>query len=284
MVTISAINMSLKGIFIMVFGQIMLLSCIHLSAQYMVNDSLLEKYAHGLEGIIIEPYYLHSGNDCKDDTTLSIAGGNVTYRVFIDMAPQYRLQAIYGIEKHPFVIKTTTSFYDNIDFGSKVGIDITEENLIKCNVAFDTWLTLGAASKSNLGVLKEEDSTGSVLFYDGLRNQDGMVPSENMPVIQYYVRDFTLDNTLGSATFRLNDAVIAVKNGITGLSGENRVLIAQITTDGAISLIMNVQVITPDARVIRYVAENPAKNEIQYNGLIINDLKLTDYGIQYLPN
>jgi hypothetical protein len=276
--------MRFKGIFIMVIGQIMLLSCIHLSAQLMVNDSLQIKYAHGLEGIIIEPYYLHSGNECKDDTALSLAGGNVTYRVFLDLAPQYKLQAIYGIEKHPFVIKTTTSFYDNIDYGSKVGIDISEENLNNCNMAFDTWLTLGAASKSNLGVLKEEDSNGSVLFYDGLRNQDGMAPSENMPVFEYYVKDYTFDNTLGSAAFRLNDAVIAVKKGISGLSGENRVLIAQITTDGAVSLTMNVQVITPDAKVIRYVAENPAKDEILYHGLIINDLKLTDYGTRYLPN
>ncbi len=276
--------MKIKRYFVTAVWLIISLSGVNLSAQNKDADSLAKDHFAGLEGIIVEPYYIHSGHACNEDTLQSLTPGFVTYRVFVDMAPGYRLQAIFGIERHPLIIKTTTTFYNHITHGSKAGIDIADDDLNKCNVAFDTWMTLGAASKKNMGVLREEDTDGSVLLYDALEKQDGMVGSDSIQPIKYFVKDYTFNNDAGTAVYMMKDGVFAVYKGVTGLSEENYVLISQITTDGAISLTMNVQIISPEGNVIKYVAENPTGNEIQRDELKIYQLKLNDYGIHYLPS
>ena len=49
---------------------------------------------------------------------------------------------------------------------------------------------------------------------------------------------------------------------------ENRILIAQITTDGVFSFELNLQIGTPDGGTENYVARKPVGNEIQFAGLI----------------
>lgn len=278
------IHLKSKRIFITTFWLIINLSGVNLSAQNMDAETINKDHFPGLEGIIVEPYYIHSGHACNDDTLETLKPGFVTYRVFVDMAPGYRLQAIFGIEGHPFMIKTSTTFYNQITLGSKAGIDIADDDLNKCNVAFDTWMTLGAASKKNMGVLKEEDTDGSILDYDALEKQDGMARSDSIQPIKYFVNDYTFNNNEGSAAYMMKDGVFAVYKGVMGLSEDNYVLISQITTDGAISLSINLQIISPEGSVIKYVAENPSGHEIQHKELNIYQLKLNDYGIHYLPS
>ena len=59
--------------------------------------------AQGLEGVIVEKYYI---SDANDATVNSVGGvlpvGSVTYRVYLDLAPDYIFQSAYGDPLHEF--------------------------------------------------------------------------------------------------------------------------------------------------------------------------------------
>jgi len=239
---------------------------------------------NALEGVIIETYYIHNTTECQTDKKTDSISGYATYRVYIDLKPGYRLQAIYGIDNQPLEIVTDGLFYNNVPFGSKAGIDIHVNDLSKCNVAFDTWMTLGFASENHLGVLKSEDTDGSILPYEGLSSSDGLMMADTILKIKYYVKDYTFNNRPGESAYLMKDGIFAVYAGVSGLNLDNKVLIAQITTNGTWSAKFNLQVGTPDKKTIRFVAENPKEGEILFNGLNINQLKLTHYGIKTFTN
>jgi hypothetical protein len=69
--------------------------------------------AQGLEDIIVEKYYISDANDA----TVNSAGGvlpvgSVTYRIFVDMLPNYILQSVYGDPNHELRIQTSTLFFN----------------------------------------------------------------------------------------------------------------------------------------------------------------------------
>ncbi|MFM7079386.1 MAG: hypothetical protein ACKOYC_06305, partial [Bacteroidota bacterium] len=57
--------------------------------------------AQGLEGIVVEKYYISNAND---QSVNSLGGvlpvGSVTYRVYADLAASYQFQAVYGDANH----------------------------------------------------------------------------------------------------------------------------------------------------------------------------------------
>ena len=64
--------------------------------------SAVTKAQNGLEGVIVETYYVSEPND----TNANIVGGvlpvgSVTYRVYLDLLPGYKFQVCYGIIDHP---------------------------------------------------------------------------------------------------------------------------------------------------------------------------------------
>ncbi|MEP7169931.1 MAG: hypothetical protein ABI855_11225, partial [Bacteroidota bacterium] len=61
----------------------------------------------------------------------------------------------------------------------------------------------------------------------------------------------------------------ATMNGSTGPDSiDNKVLVAQITTNGVFTFKLNIQIGTPFRGVEQYVAENPKGEEIQLPNLI----------------
>ena len=71
--------------------------CFHVSAQ------------QGLEGIIVEKYYISNENDkAVDGDGGELPNNSVTYRVYVDMLPGYIFQAAYGVPEHELKISTTT--------------------------------------------------------------------------------------------------------------------------------------------------------------------------------
>ena len=66
----------------------------------------------------------------------------------------------------------------------------------------------------------------------------------------------------------------AIFGGIKGPTEENRVLIAQLATDGELSFELNIQMGTPTGASINYVAKNPQGTEIKYDGLIQNKIEI----------
>ncbi|HNR19546.1 MAG TPA: hypothetical protein PKN75_07750 [Bacteroidia bacterium] len=78
---------------------------------------------NGLENLIVEKYYISEPND----TNANIDGGvlplgSVTYRLYADMLPGYRFQAVYGVPGHEMRIET----FNNEDRGT---IGFEERNI-----------------------------------------------------------------------------------------------------------------------------------------------------------
>jgi len=252
---------------------------------------------HGLEGIIVETYYIADEQDCGEDIGNGdpILSGSVTYRIYIDMAAGYELQMIYGLTGHVFEIFTTTKFHNAQFAGRGIGADMSGSLLRRNTMALDSWITIGSASNEHLGVLKINDPDGSIL---GRENNDGGThqivggllanthPEMGLPLFEadglmkydaiqtprYTPWNLTnwriFDNKDNDGKFVWDDSALAVLEGVAGPTSENQVLIAQITTDGELTYKLNFQLIAPHGGVERFFAENPAPDEFTHPDLI----------------
>lgn len=265
----------MKQAYIRVFCILFLLATNRIFA--LESDSLTRIMPRGLEGIIVETYAVHPDNNSPGTTEDVLLKGYMTYRIFVDLAPGYKLQVLYGAPDHPLSIETTTRFYNNQDFGATSGSEIDETFLNSHNVAFDSWLGLGAATSSHLGVLKEDDYDGSILQYPSLKEKDGLIAGFAQ-VIHFYNLVPSFFQQEDSSEFTVNNGAWAVYEGVSGPTTNNCVLIAQLTTDGSISLSLNIQLLSPERIIERYVAENLKDNEILFKGLKINQFKSKNYG------
>jgi hypothetical protein len=239
--------------------------------------------AQGLEKVIVEKYYI---SDVKDSSHLggNLPAGSVTYRIFLDMLPRYRFQAAFGIPGHELRLATTTTFFNNEDYGGTVPNVIPDRKLGDYNVMLDSWLSVGGASEGTLGILKTLDDT-----VETVNNLKGFLQSTN-PVagIPVKIRDGLVNGTPAKVTGFGIDSIINVFNkqstgslfsttngswaamgGTIGPdSTDNKVLIAQITTNGIFSFELNIQIGTPSGGVEQYVAKNPKGSEIVLDSLI----------------
>jgi len=223
-----------------------------------------------LEAIIVEKYYVANYSDIIDTSGGLLAKGSVTYRIYVDMKPGYALQAVYGIQNHELVIKTTTTFFNNTLSKSTTGDKIEIDQINNNSVSLDSWLTIGAASQSHLGVLKKEDSDGSLLIKKSLNKTDGLIKGNVRPLINYGLNLSCFNEEISASAFTVNNGSLAVLGGFQGPTNENRVLIAQLTTTGKLSFELNLQLGTPTGGALQYVAKNPEGKEIQFNELIYN--------------
>ncbi len=234
-------------------------------SQYKKELTAVDKSC--LEAVIVEKYYIATALDYVDTVGGAVPKGAITYRIYIDMKPGYKLQAVYGIASHKLKIETTTTFFNNTDRGEKTG-DLIDDNKINENsVALDSWMTIGAAAKSYFGILKEEDKDGSILKRNSLLIEDGLKIG-NPPKVAYFGVDLSFFNLKENAkSFITDNGSCAVFGGISGPTSNNRVLIAQLTTEGKISFELNIQIGTPSGGVVQYVAKNPEGSEILFDEL-----------------
>ena len=234
---------------------------------------------NGLEKITVEKYYVSNA----DDSIASIGVlpvGSVTYRIYVDMLPGYNFQMAYGDPNHTLSINTSTSFFNNEDRGS-TNPTYSKANAAKNTVMLDSWLTVGAACIGNFGILKAEDNgIANVVNVDGvlanadtsvhipLTTQDGFisVPGKT-PGTFATVGDADSAISVFDATSQVGNSFI-LKNGswyvAGGASGPdtatNKVLIAQLTTNGKLTFELNLQIGTPSGGVEIYVAKKPIFN------------------------
>lgn len=222
---------------------------------------------NGLEGIIVETYYVADADDAADtDGGPGLVEGAKTYRVYVDMLPGYKLVSVGGFTNHPLTIGTTTSFFNNDDRGEAWGRDIPAQHLNKNTVAIDSWLSFGAASTLHWGILKTEDADGSVV--GGSNNQSGLLVNDAVAAgIPLTSADGLIDlgtapgtiNSVGnlpdcfepggSNSFSDENVAWAVLGGVSGPTESNRVLIGQFTTDGDLSFCLNLAMRIPDSLV-----------------------------------
>ena len=246
----------------------------------------------GLEGVVVEKYYVSGKNDLEAN---SFAGelkkNSVTYRIYVDLLPGYRFQAAFGSNEHPLFFRTNTSFFNNTDKGGVVASVIPRRSLGKNTVMLDSWLSVGTASELSLGIPKEEDDTsGFVAFENGYlvnrtkdvsvlpSERDGLKYSLNMPIHTFFGLDSVIQvfGSKGGNEFYVNNGAWACMGrgsiGVDSLS-HNKVLIAQLTTDGILEYELNIQIVTPKGKVQRYVARNPKEIEFTDDSLVLSKNK-----------
>jgi hypothetical protein len=244
----------------------------------------------GLEDVIVETYYVSDADDATDTDGGSLAEGSVTYRIYMDLAPGYELQAVYGNANHQLKIETSTQFFNNEDRGEQTGNLIPDNRIDENTVALDSWVGMSGATTARLGVLKSEDTNGSLVGgvnNDGgsaavsggllanndplagipLTTADGLVAGTVPAVTVVGLNLSVFDAVNAGPSFVSNNGAWSVLEGVKGPTSTNRVLVAQITTDGALSFDLNVQLGSPDGDVEQYVASNPSGNERQCDAL-----------------
>lgn len=246
----------------------------------------------GFEKLIVERYYVVGPDDTIDaDLNGHLPLGAVTYRVFVDMAPVYRFQACYGVQGHELKLRTSTRFYNCPDADGILANDIHPTALKVRAGMLDSWISVGAAALDYQGLLKSEDDTARSLVFE---NQQGMLrnndASAGIPLterdgmrflrLQPAVNSFNLEQDLRlfdyakrnevGGTIRTTDGAWASYGGTVGPQPENRVLIAQLTTDGLLELELNLQLAVPGGGSEKYVARDPQQDETLRPDLIFS--------------
>lgn len=246
-------------------------------------------HAQGLENIIVEKYYISDGND----TLANVDGGvlpvgSVTYRIYADMLPGYRFQAAYGVPGHGLRIETTTLFFNNEFLGSTTPGAIPKSLAGQNTVMLDSWLSVGQACANNYGILKSQDDGVSTVVNayspQVLQNtnpdagipitqQDGLIspgqagPPQAVTFVGFTTETAVFDNqndgTNGPLFYTDNASWASLTGSVGPDTVDNKVLIAQITTDGTLCFDLNIQIGTPLGLTENYVAANPVSNEIQ---------------------
>lgn len=246
----------------------------------------------GLENIIVEKYYISTAKDTVGADSIGyLPIGSVTYRIFADLLPVYRLQAVYGVPEHELRIETTTRFFNAAVNDGRSANDIQPLQLVNGALLLDSWVSVGAAALDFQGVLKEEDDTvksyaskniAGILKNDDsqmgipLAEKDGMKYLRYQPATQYYNLEEDLKifeyqhRNIVKGLFSTRDGAWASYGGSVGPQPENRILIAQLTTDGVLSFELNMQLAVPDGGVEKFVARNPGEGEMEVSSLRYN--------------
>ena len=235
--------------------------------QAQTRTKITEEDKLALEGIIVEKYYEATKEDCQDTTGGALPKGSITYRIYVDLKPSYHLQAVYGVAKHEFFFKTTTTFFNNKN-GGQSGDQIFDSKLNNNTVALDSWVTIGVATRDRFGVLKTEDTDGSLIKRNTLDKADGLVLAGQTQKLLYYGLDINFfSNEKGASYFHSDNGSLATVGGGKGKTPANQVLIAQLTTNGKLSFELNLQIGTPTGGVVQFVAKNPEGDEIKFKQL-----------------
>ena len=265
---------------------------------------------NGLENIIVEKYYVANAADAAAaDADATGAGyatgalpvGSVTYRVYADLLPGYKVQALYGTNapSHALKVTTTTSFYNNSAGGNN---PTWNRNAIKNTtgsvLGLDSWFSVGSAATNAYGVLKSEDDvtngganlvttvSGNVLqnnaaaagiplttqdgyYYSGAPSGLAAPQSVTFVGLTTELNVFTDGSTVGNSFITTNGSIASL-NGSTGpIAATNRVLIGQFTTNGVFGFELNLQLGTPTGGTQNFVAKNPIGAEISIPSLTL---------------
>jgi hypothetical protein len=149
--------------------------------------------------------------------------GMTTYRYYITTeATNDFVSSISGNTDHPLELNTTAPFFQS-PFGSALGQTINPALFgFAPELAYDSWVTIGVAQAPDAAA--------------GEQGVNTVTGPANWPTAFEAGNGFTLDDDIGGAWFILNGAA----NGVAG--EDHRVLIAQLTTAGTVSGVLNAQI------------------------------------------
>lgn len=250
-------------------------------------------HTQGLEGIVVEKYYLSDAADAADalneGATVPLTVGTTAYRVYVDMAPGYKFVQLFGNATNNLEVLSTANFYNDPNFGVSVNPGTISVNLSRRNTTLiDSWFTTGGSASGRAGVMKTEDTDGTIGHQTGLlandaggcygfpimgaNGRDGLTPQ----TAGTYLAPNTLgvDNALGAFdqtpgnSVIITSGAIAALGGIVGPTASNRVLVGQFTTFGTLTFKLNVQLLSPAGTAETYVHTSPALGESTHPSLI----------------
>lgn len=250
-------------------------------------------FAQGLEDIIVETYYITSEDDAKIEGATAIKANSVTYRIFIDMKPGYKLHSVYGSPGHPMKLSTSTSLYNHAIHGHYIPNLVMVPLLPGDALMLDSWISAGAASQQHHGVVKADDDTLNTIEnlskprtlqsenpLAGLpiKFKDGLMVGDTLPPrVTQIGLDSLLENLHRAPTSGEGYLFSTINGGWGCLGGAsgcdkriNRVLIGQFTTDGDFYFEFNIQIGSAEQGIEQYVAVNPVDKEQLNPKLIIS--------------
>ena len=255
-------------------------------------------FSQGLQGIVVEKYYQANAADVADATSnsgspVALTTSSITYRVYVDMAAGYKFNSIFGNASHNLTVSSTTGFFNDASWGVAVNPGtVSTTNIRKNTGMIDSWFTTGGVAVGKAGVLKSEDTDGTIgnaqgiltnnpggcfgLPIMGASGQDGYLPSSgttyvapNALGVPQSVTDI-LSGASNGTSIVLTNGSIAALGGVQGATSSNMVLIGQFTTNGQFSFALNIQIQNIATGVAEnYVSSNPTGAELTHPSLTL---------------
>ena len=244
---------------------------------FMVNAQ------NGLERIIVEKYYVADAADSTDaadqGAVTPLTTRSVTYRVYADLLPGYKVGGMYGTGSHTLKVYTSTAFYNDPNYGVSVFNGTSVNNTKKRTTLIDSYFTLGGVADGMVGILKSQDTNGSIgnihnllqnnnpycgIPINGTGSQDGLLPDTTAVTNTIGIgAELDIFDQTSGGEFINNAGSIFVLEGVAGATDSNLVLLGQFTTDGNFGFELNLQIKTPTPGVSQnFVANSPTGEEI----------------------
>ena len=248
-------------------------------------------YAQGLEGIVVEKYYLTNdadgANALAEGSITTLNTGTTVYRVYVDMAAGYKYSQIFGSNANNLKVNTTTNFFNDPNYGVSINpATVSVNNIRKNTMMIDSWFTTGGTAVGKVGVLKSEDTDGALVNAQGiLANnaggcfglpingsgaQDGFVAGTSSTYLVPNALGLgssldCLEGTTPGNSITITNGAIAALGGIVGATSSNMVLIGQFTTDGVFTFELNLQLVNIATGLAEnYVASNPTGSQLTH--------------------
>ncbi len=274
-----------------------------LSISFIALSSILTKTVAqvGLEGIVVEKFYISNAADSIDavnnGAVYPLYVGSTTYRVYANLLPGYKLVNLFGNVQHPLNIETSTAFYNDPNFGFKVYQGTSVNNTKKNTTLIDSYISMGGVANGQMGVLKTEDTDGSIgnlqgilantdpqmgLPITGANSADGLMPgTPNTPSVLGISNELDIFDQTAGSLFTSTNGAVSTLGGVEGVTASNHVLIGQFTTNGDFSFKLNLQILTPvpgESQI--FVADTPTGTELTDTTLIYNSNPNGGVGIE----
>ena len=180
--------------------------------------------------IVVEDDYCLIVDTVATHTTGALAG-MTTYRYYVKCAnPADFVSSVTGDVTNPVTVSTTTGFYQD-ELGGVTPNAITPFLFGSFpDLQYDSWVTIGLSEAPDAGIGEAAIST--------VQGSENPWATNFEPGFGALGGSIVIDDNVGGGWFALNGDA----NGIAANSSDQRVLVAQLTTDGAVEGNFYVQV------------------------------------------
>jgi hypothetical protein len=221
----------------------------------------------GVDSVWVESVVLHGWVDEQGRTLVS-------HRIWVDLAPGYSMQVVFGDAHHDLEITTTTRFWNDTTRTVVYADELDEAAMASGRAWRDSWLAMGSLGRDHWAVPRAFDPDGSIvdpsawkrterkMLPRSLRERDGAWAADSVPrTTDWKFRPGYLAAIPGSVIHTM-DGAWAVLGGTPGPTDGGHVLIAQLCTSGELSFRFNIQVADAYRNAIKYVHANPIAGEV----------------------